>query len=244
MEWRKLLVSAAGAAGVAAILYYLLREETEAFPEEEKKKTLRSRKDNISKEDVVKLLQDIIDSQKDMKAQMKVLAKDIASGSLSFEQVYARVREGQPADPLDKWGLSIEDLDSILEKNHSDPAVMQMIARLMGGPDPNIASQPTQRSRELTVETITEIHVFMVEELQKFIRDFQNLSDKASYDMKTVTVVSQAILDSKVTAKFNVASEDMEGAIVANQQKLMKDQAFMSTHMRMQQTMQQLMSAA
>ena len=46
-------------------------------------------------------------------------------------QVYARVKEGQPQDPMEKRGLSSEDLDTLLEKHSHRDDVQAKIAEIM-----------------------------------------------------------------------------------------------------------------
>lgn len=118
-----------------------------------------------------------------------------------------------------------------------------MISRLTGGPDPS-GKQPvmTEKAKSITVDKINEIHLFVLEELQIFMKEFHALSNKSSYDMKAVSIGSQAVIDAKVAAKFNLASEDLEGAILLNQPVLVKDHTFMTTHMKMQQITQEAVS--
>merc|ERR1712151_269880 len=140
----------------------------------------------------------------------------------------------------EKRGLSMADLEGPIQKNQNDPAIMQTMALLMG-PDPNSVASPSEKAKSITTEKITEINAFMLSELQQFIKYFHSLAGKTTYDMKTVVAATQAMLDSKVTAKFNVETEDMEGAIMANQNKLVRDAAFLETHQKIQETMQAFM---
>merc|ERR1712218_105760 len=114
----------------------------------------------------------------------------------------------------------------------------------MGGADrPSGGPVLTEKAKTITVEKIIEINCFMLEELQEFIKHFQGLADKASYDLKTIVIASQAMLDSKVAAKFNVVSEDVEGAMAANQQELGVNRAFHTTSIKMREAMEQLMGS-
>jgi len=251
--WQKILVAAGSAAGLAAVLYYLFREgDVELLEEETKKKagTAANSKvtkagasgGKISRDDVMEILQEMVESQQKMKAHMKALSKKMAVESLTFEEIYAQVRDAQPIDPLEKRGLSMADLQDPIEQNQNDPAIMQTMALLMG-PDPNAMASSSEKAQSITSEKITEINAFMLKELLQLIKDFHRIAGKATYDMKTVVTATQAMLDSKVTAKFNVESEDMERAIMANQTTLFQDQAFFSTHMKIQQTMEQFMQS-
>lgn len=255
--WQKLLVAAGSAAGVGAVLYYLLREDPEA---DEKllaaaaagqdpsgaggarahaPSTQGGSKD-ISSDELLVILKEMNEGQQQMKAIMKTLSKELADDNLQFDQLYKKVAASQPADPLEKRGLSMADLEAPLERNQQNPQVMEAMQNLMA---PATMSAPSAKVPDISVEKITEINIFMLEQLQEFIKTFHGLANKASYDMKTVVTASQALLDSKVSAKFNIQSEDMESAIMANQAKLCQNQRFLQAHMTMQQTMEQFINS-
>jgi len=244
MEWKKLLLAAGGAAGVVAILYYLLRDDAESDKMLMEDTGKKERKTGVlSKKEVLEILHDISGMPQVMKSNMKVLTKEMSEKSLTFEQLYERVKSAQPADPLEKRGLSPEDLDRVLQSSATDPEVMLAVSKIMGPPEPQDEVALTQRAQEITVQLIVEIHAFMLEELLLFVKFFQGLNDKGSFDVKTAGIVSQAMLDSKVATKFNVTSEDMEGAIFANKSSLMQDPRFMETHMEMQRVMTTFMES-
>jgi len=246
MDWQKLLLAAGGAAGVAAVLYYLLKDGPEgekALTEETLEK--RTAGGALSKEEVLEVLKEIAGMQQAMRESMKKVTQEMAGRDLSFDQIYERVSDAQPTDPLERRGLSPEDLDRILQSSGNDPEVMHAVSKLMGPPEQEDgALSITARAKEVTADLIVDIHVFMLEELKKFVREFAGVQDHAKYDLKTVGVVSQAVLDSKVGQKYGLASEDMEGAVMLNKDELMKDMKFMQTHMEMQQVMQGFLGAA
>lgn len=247
MDWQKALLMAGGAAGIAAVLYYLLKDDPEAERQlglgaEGGEKAPGGAAKGDSKAEVLEILQDMVASQEVMKSRQKVLAKELSESPISVKELYDRVKEGQPNDPLEQRGLSMADLDRMLQAHHTDPGVMAAMQRLMGGPDPTKGGL-SEAAKGITTEKITEIHHFMLEELQKFVNDFKRLGNLKAYDVKTATMASQAMLDAKITAKFGIASEDMEQSIMLNQQKLAQNESFVTAHMRIQQTMEQFMNS-
>jgi len=179
------------------------------------------------------------------KENMRAPTKEMAQKDLSFDEIHERTKKAQPSDPLEKRGLSAEDLDRVLQNNSNDQEVMMAVQKIMAPSEPQGGEVAlTARAKEVTVETIVDIHVFMLEELQKFVHDFADVQDKSKYDLKTVGIVSQAMLDSKVSSKYNLTSEDMEGAILVNKGKLVQDMKFMQTHMEMQHCMQGFLGSA
>merc|ERR1712226_1845827 len=139
---------------------------------------------------------------------MKDLTKELLSKVLTFEETYQRVKKLQPSDPLEKYGLSMMDFDQLLDKHQSDPTVREAIAKIMGAPNPQ--SVTSERVQAINVKKILDVHRLMLEELESFVKHFQELQNKEQYDMKTVTIVAQAIIGSKVEQKFGITSEDIE----------------------------------
>lgn len=242
--WKKALVVAAGAAGVIGVVYYLLREEPEAKyvpPDgsDRKDKDKKVRVDDVTKEQVQQILGEIVEQQEKMKMHMKKLTKELREKKMQFEETYTRVREVQPQDPLEKYGLSMQDFDQLLNKYHNDPQVRDGIQRIMGLPDTSGANQ----GNVVAAKRVIEVHAFMLEELEKLVQHFASIKDKNSYDLKTVTLAAQAVVGAKVEEKFNLTSEDIERAVIKHHHHLATDQEFAHVNMKMQAAMTQLMGA-
>lgn len=243
MEWKKLLLAAGGAAGVAAVLYCLLKEEPQSTSllqePDEKKKDRGVSLDEITKEQVQQILQEIIKSQEQMKGYMKKLTQELLDNSLDFEQTYKRVKEVQPEDPLEKHGLSMTDFDQLLEKHQNDPSVREAIAKIMGAPSPS--SAPSDKVQSITVDKIKEVHLFMLRQLEKLNDQFQALPNRKDYDMKTVTIAAQAIMGSKIEQTYKITSEDIESAVLLHHTELANDMEFSQTNINITTTMAKLM---
>eukprot|EP00418_Pyrodinium_bahamense_P086828 CAMPEP_0179075066 /NCGR_PEP_ID=MMETSP0796-20121207/33404_1 /TAXON_ID=73915 /ORGANISM="Pyrodinium bahamense, Strain pbaha01" /LENGTH=278 /DNA_ID=CAMNT_0020772297 /DNA_START=93 /DNA_END=927 /DNA_ORIENTATION=- len=246
-SWKRILLYAGGAAGVAAVLYYLLREEAEAKQvvaieaKEAKEKKKKLNVNEVTKEQVQEILGSIVESQDKMRTHMKALTKELLEKQLTFEQAYARVREVQPEDPLERHGLSMMDFDQLLNKFQSDPQVRQGIVRIMGVP-PEPPASGDQGSR-VPANTTVEVHAFMLQELEKLLQYFHTVKNKETFDVKTVTLAAQAVVGAKVEEKYHLTSEDIELAVITHHSALATDQEFASINMKMQQTMAQLMGA-
>merc|ERR1712190_319130 len=167
------------------------------------------------------------------------LTKELLSKSLTFEQTYARVKEVQTADPLEKYGLSMTEFDELLDKHQSDPNVREAITKIMGSPSPG--SSASEKIQAITVKQVIDVHKFMLEELDALVTTFQNSANKDSYDTKTVTITAQAIVGSKIEQKFSITSEDIEGAVLMYHSTLATDQEFAQINIKIQHTMGKLM---
>ena len=75
--WQKLLVAAGGAAGIAAALH-LLRDAPEGEPSAEDRE-VDTMKQELTKTEVLQILQDISSMQSTMKANMKTLTKELVA---------------------------------------------------------------------------------------------------------------------------------------------------------------------
>eukprot|EP00928_Gymnodinium_smaydae_P054892 TRINITY_DN3858_c0_g2_i1.p1 TRINITY_DN3858_c0_g2~~TRINITY_DN3858_c0_g2_i1.p1 ORF type:complete len:251 (+),score=69.23 TRINITY_DN3858_c0_g2_i1:41-793(+) len=244
MEWKKLLLLAGGAAGAAALLYYVLNNESAirlvgAKEEEQALRAGRTKTEDITKEQVLQIMQEIIKSQEHLKGFMKGLSAELRSKQLSFEETYARVKDVQPTDPLEKYGLSMTDFDQLLDRYHTDPGVREAIAHIMGAPTPS--SVVSEKVESITVRKILEVHQFMFEELERLEKQFQTLKKKGSYDMKTVTIAAQAVVGSKVEERFGITTEEIESAVLMYHTVLATDQDFANINVKIQHTMGKLM---
>merc|ERR1712014_542244 len=106
-----------------------------------------------------------------------------------------------------------------------------------------LGTQPTPggSSKDLSVQTLIEVNEFMVDEVQGFIKRFQELPNKGSFNMKTTMIALQVFLDSKVLSKFAHSSEDMQAATMGKQEELSKSKKFLDSHQKMQAMMEMFM---
>mmetsp|Transcript_54085 Transcript_54085/g.128813 ORF Transcript_54085/g.128813 Transcript_54085/m.128813 type:complete len:254 (+) Transcript_54085:91-852(+) len=244
-KWQKILAAAGAVAGVAAVGYYLLKEEPAASASAGGEGGLRAKAggkpkvEEIAKEEVLTILDEIIASQTQMKGYMKDLTKKLLKEPMTFEETYTRVKDVQPKDPLEKYQLSMMDFDQLLDQHQADPAVRERIAKIMGAPSPG--SEVSEKVGKITPKKIIDVHKFMLEALEELVTHFSSISGKDSYDMKTVTIAAQAMVGAKVEQKFDITSEDIECAVLMNHATLAADQEFTNINIQIQHTMGKLM---
>merc|ERR1719384_1702717 len=104
---------------------------------------------------------------------MKALTRELLEKPQAFEQTYQRVRQVQPEDPLEKYGLSMMDFDQLLDTHQSDPSVRESIAKIMGAP--NLDSCGSEKVQSINVKKIIDVHNFMLEQLEELNSQFQAL---------------------------------------------------------------------
>jgi len=252
-SWKKALMYAAGAGGVAAVLWYLLREDPEgqagesggSAPEDGDKKRGGQgpvSAEDVSKDQVILILNQMIESQERMKLHMKKLTAQLIAKDCDFEETYEQVRSVQPDDPLDRHGLSMPEFDKLLSMHQNDPQVMMGITRIMGMSDPSAAGAP-EKQKPMSEAQVVAVHAFMLQELDNLTRDFSKIKGKKPWDMKTVTLASQAIVGAKVEKKYSLTSEDIERAVMQHHNALSMNKEFAEISQKMQGTMTQLMGS-
>jgi hypothetical protein len=249
-SWKKALMYAAGAGGVAAVLWWLLREDPEgqagesgaAAPEEgDKKKGGQGpvSAEDLKKEQVVLILDQMIESQERMKVHMKEITVKLIEKDMDFEETYEQVRSVQPDDPLERHGLSMAEFDKLLTMHQADPQVMQGLTRIMGMGD----SSAPGKQKPMTEAQVIAVHAFMLQELENLTANFLKIKGKKPWDMKTVTLASQAVVGAKVEKKYSFTSEDIELAVMQHHTVLATNKEFAEISQKMQGTMTMLMGA-
>ncbi|CEM32678.1 unnamed protein product [Vitrella brassicaformis CCMP3155] len=238
-----LLIAGGAAAAVGGLVWYLLKDDKEEVAEKEAKDPEKKLTvDTATKGQVVEILNEILKSQEKMKGIMKELTTSMVKANVAFEEAYQRVKNVQPSDPLERYGLSMTDFDQLLDRYQNDPAVRESIAQIMGAGGPAGTSGPiSQKAHSLQKDVIIKVHQFMLQELRSIVEQFQKLGNKSSYDMRTVTIAAQALVGAKVEEKFNLTSEDIEGAVLLNHAQLAVDPEFGRINVQMQDTMTHLM---
>jgi len=241
LGWQHWVAIAGGAAAAAAVLYYLAKNDyAELEQKESKKEKGRINVEEVTRNEVLEILSEIMKSQDLMKAVMKDLMTELIQNQLSFEQTYAKIKLSQPDDPLERYGITMSDFDMLLEKHQQDHNVREAISRIMGAPS-NVTLSP--KVQTVPRSTIVQIHEFMLTELKKFVEEFQKHPDRLSLDTRTLTMTAQAIIGAKVETKFGLNSDEIESAVLFNHSGLTADPEYGRINIQMQATMSQLMGS-
>jgi hypothetical protein len=250
VEWKKLLFAAGGAAATAAIVYYLLKEESEKaklLPLDGKEKSkdskapARRRIEDVTKDEVLQILKEISQSQDEMKGYMKGLTDELLLAELDFDEVYRRVRDVQPDDPLEKYNFTMPEFDQLLDTHQNDSAVRNWISKIMGAPSPD--SVPSKKAKEISVKQVLECHWLMYSELESLAALIEGRCKSRNYDNKTVTIAAQAVVGSKVQQKYGITSDEIESAVLQHHAILATDQDFGQVNDKIKTTMGRLINA-
>lgn len=237
----KLLLSVAGTAGVCALVYYLATDGVddakldEMISMNEEKEARRASALSYSKEQVRQLLDELNESRVAIKAQMSALSTAMIERPLSIQETYKHLKDTLPVDPLERHALTPEDLPVLFETFKDDAEIRDALHRMMDNPPPT-------SGKPISVEKVIRVHRYMVEEFDTVAKTFLGLRDRKTYDPKIVTLAAQAILASKVEAKFGLSSEEIDAAVMQNYKGLGEHPEFNSLNEGLRHTLIKLTS--
>lgn len=244
--WLKVLIAAGGTAAAAAVVYFLMKDGNKKTGEAGGTRSVgdigltKPKAEEITKAQVQEILKEIIKSQDRMKVYLKELTQELMTRPMPFEEVYDRVHQVQPEDPLERIGLSMTDFDMLLDKHQTDPVIREAIGRIMSVPQ--VTGSASDRVQAISVRQVLEIHAFLLAELQVLVKEYaERAGGGNTFDMKSVTIAAQAIVASKIEEKYGFTSEDLENAVYTYHSKLATDQEFAQLNVKIQEAMGQLM---
>lgn len=231
-ETKYLVLAAGGAVALAGVIALTSQGAQTAKPSPKANGQAGS---VDSKEGVLQALQEMKSKQEQMREQMKQLASEVQSKSLSLSQVCKRCAEMQVTNPLDKYSVSSLEFNKTLAQYEEDAAVQSAIAALMGAP-PGGAAAVTEASSSLTPKKLLDIHKFMLSEYEKLAG-----ADKASKDATVLSFAAQAYVAGKTEAQFKIASKDIEDAMLTHEGALTSDPEFAAVNKKLQQAIAKLL---
>ncbi|KAK2194448.1 hypothetical protein BdWA1_001711 [Babesia duncani] len=235
-----------GAAAAAGYLLYLLFKDDQDSEDEadlyqgdlggaprmsNKSATTMSRKECLD------LLSKIVASQDKARELMNSLVESILASNFgeSLWDLYSRVLPSVPLDPLEARGLTLFDLDFLVERYQNDPAVREYIVKIMNIPQVDPNTEPSEV--QVTVQEVVAIHEYMLQQLQHYIQEFRAIPNHDELDKKVVTVTLQALISAKVQEQFKITHTALDRAIIHHHGELSMNQHFTRLTMHMQSEM-------
>lgn len=130
-----------------------------------------------------------------------------------------------PKEPLEALGLNDSEFQTMLLEYQEDEEVMVSARRLLHPIDKG----DHKRAQDLTMEKIIEIHELMVEEMQTIVNEFLELPEDArrSFTEKSAETTAELLVSIAVERKMGIHSEDVELAILRDEEILQSNEQFM-----------------
>ena len=238
----KIVMGVTLAAGTAGVAYYLFRKEeptTVVADVKQAPAALVAKLDakRVTVEELLVIMGRIVESQDSMKTIMKTITEEIKASDLSFAQTFDRVKDLQPADPMEETGLTMSEFDELLDKYQEDPRILDAIAKIMG---PSEEDMKSDGGKVLSIQELIDVHQFMLDQLHVITADIQSKNNK-QWDARTLTVTAQILVGANVEEKFKVGSTAVERSVMIHQHQLASNHEFATINMMMQQAMTELM---
>lgn len=234
----KIAVLAGITAAVAGAAYYISRRSAVGAQGGAAKRKV----DQITKEQVIAIIDEIASAQNKMKSITQTAISEVISKSMNFEQTYDYCVKIQPADPLQKYGLTTGDFDLLLDREQHDHRVRERLAKIMGmqeaGDELSNAQGRSGARKTLEVKELVTIHEFMLEELKVVSSEVDaKLKRGPGVDMRALAVAAQVLVGAKVQQRFAVDTDDIETSIVKYHEALSKDVKFANVNDEIQRLM-------
>ncbi|KAK1932910.1 hypothetical protein X943_001352 [Babesia divergens] len=236
-----------GAVGlVAYFIYYLLQDDDKDEEYDIYKKdydlpgsmAANTAVEKMSRNDVLDLLAKIAASQEKAKTLLAKLVKSIISNNFadSMEDIYNRIVKDVPVDPLKARGLTLFDLDYLVERYQSDMAVREHIMKMIHIPPAESEGDDV----DIGPDEIVIVYEFMLDELQRLQAAEKPLAAQPNVNANAASLTVQAIVAAKVQNKFGYTSVQIDRAITKNQAELGMNTRFARLAMQIQSEMTEI----
>jgi len=243
---------AVATVGVLSYLYFNADEDTKKNPigkilnliigadSDDPTEDRKKDKDTVSEDDVVSMLKKICDIQQQTKVFLKNLVEEITSQPMALSQVYMRVKDGTPEDPLASEGISMDDFDGLLGKFEHRDDVKELIDTIMGN---EILEDIPPAAKALSIDQIIQIHEYMYGELLKVIEGAKEfVKTGGPYESRYITMAGQALVGAKVFQKYKMHPQEVEAVMMLNYVTLQYHHEFLKVSMQIQAVLGELMS--
>ncbi|GFE53386.1 apicomplexa specific secreted signal peptide [Babesia ovis] len=245
-NYTKALVLTGAAAAAAWFVYYLLQDDGQEDEYDLYKKdystsdttSASSVVEKMTRNDVLDLLAKIAASQEKAKTLLQKLVKEIIGNGFneSMEDLYNRVVKDVPVDPLKARGLTLFDLDYLVERYQNDPAVRAHIMTMINLP----MAEEQDDERDIAPDEIVSVYEFMLKELQELQNNQQPLTSQPNLNTNAASIAVQAIIAAKVQNKFGYTSVQIDRAITKHQGELGMNTKFARFAMQIQSEMTEI----
>nr|BAN65847.1 conserved hypothetical protein [Babesia bovis] len=245
-NYTKALAMTGAAAAAAWLVYYFLKDdnqedENDLFKKEYDPSDMAAASkvvEKMTKTDVIDLLAKIAANQDKAKSLLQTLVSEIMGSDFkdTMLDVYHRVVKDVPNDPLKARGLTLFDLDYLVERYQNDPTVRSHIMAMINLP----TGETPEDEHDIVPDEIVNVYKFMLKELQDIQTTQQPLTMQPNLNSNAASIAVQAIIAAKVQKKFGYTSMQIDRAITRHQAELGMNTKFARFAMQIQTEMTEI----
>lgn len=211
----------------------------------------------LSRAQVVEMLAEMARRQSEVQQKISALAREMVKDQskpgdsagppgpvvLGFLDAHARVMAcGLPKDAMQDYGFDDEALQEILLEFEDDAEVISCAQQLVHVPDRGDSA----RAGLIKIKTIVEIHKCMMEVMREVLGDFQKLPEdqQLAFSRKEREASAELIVTLAVESQFDVLCEDVELAVIQQEEKLQGSPEFLQCNEEISGMMRALAGSA
>jgi len=160
--------------------------------------------------------------------------------NMTFQDAQKKIAElGFPKEPFELQQMTENDVREEIMRFPDDEEIQGLAERLIPTP-PSMGRPP----KNLSAETVIQIHDFMAEQLAKIIRDFSSMSQEYRHKIsqKGVEISAELLVSVAVEKKFDARSEDVESSLINHEEQLQNDPRFQQSSQALSTMMQTLLA--
>ncbi|CDR96785.1 hypothetical protein, conserved [Babesia bigemina] len=235
------------AAALAYVVYYFIKEANDEEEEEGdlykgESRTILSKPsanlEGMTRMDVLNLLKKIMQSQEKAKTMLRSLVQEIIDNDFSetVDGLYRRIVNDVPVDPLKSKGLTLLDLDYLVERYQGDYEIRTQIIEMISQP----AAEQEEDDVDIPSEVVISIYEYMLAELQGLQTRQQPMTTLPDLNVSAASLAVQAIIAAKVQKKFGYTPVQVDRSVTRNQAELGMSNKFARLAIQIQSEMTDL----
>lgn len=184
----------------------------------------------ISRSQVLEMLSEACRVQGIAQEKISILAREVSAGeegqrSLTFLEAHKKVLTlDLPQDPMEARGISEADLPALFAEYENDSIVMNAAGQLLSP----MSRGDLKAAQKISMEQLVEIHQLMESRMQSILDEFRHLSALARAEMprKERENTAELLISSAVERQFAVRCEDVEMAVMIQEEALQHNTEF------------------
>jgi hypothetical protein len=180
----------------------------------------------LSLNNVIKLIDEMADWQRSIRAISQDLTDSLKDISISFSDLYNTVIQNvDEISPFEKQSITEQDIQMMIAQNENNEDLQKAVEGLFGSQAPVFTKEAVDT---IPVNEIVKIHETMNKTFLNVVAGFKEIPEEARYQMhpRIVETVAEILVSLDVFKKHKVKAESVELSIQRNLAELEKNTKF------------------